>query len=464
MYDPKTICLLDDAPDARVVHVVDNAASIAAWLGPAEKYVRENGFGGRTGEVALVPGESGVDSAVIVVSSEHRHDPLAFAALATTLPPGPWRLSFDGYDASRVALLAHDAVLGFCMEAYAYRVGTREAAPVRLVLPDGTDDAVTMARAIWLGRDLINMPANHLGPAELASLARDALAPFGAETSILTGAAVTAAYPCLAAVGAGSDRSAHVVMSRWQGSGATADAPLISLVGKGVCFDTGGYDIKPSAGMLRMKKDMGGAALMLAVAMVAMARDLPVRLELRLGCVENSISGHAMRPGDVLSTRAGLNVEIGNTDAEGRLVLCDLLTEACEASPDLLLDAATLTGAARVALGPDLPALFGTDDLVCEMLLEAGRVVGDDLWRLPLWYGYDAWLDRKIADIGNVAEKPMAGAITAALFLRRFVKPQINWAHIDTYAWNDASRPGRPAGGETLALRAISQFLLRFIK
>ncbi|MBE7212311.1 MAG: leucyl aminopeptidase family protein, partial [Gluconacetobacter diazotrophicus] len=244
-------------------------------------------------------------------------------------------------------------------------------------------------------------------------------------------------------------------------SAAPADAPLLSLCGKGVCFDTGGYDLKQPAGMLRMKKDMGGAAICLALARVVVALDLPVRLELRLGCVENSVSGRAMRPSDVIRTRAGLSVEVGNTDAEGRLVLCDLLGEAAEAHPALLLDVATLTGAARVALGPDLPALFTDDDTLAAHLLAAGAERFDPLWRLPLWGGYDEWLRSAVADLNNVSSKPMAGAVTAALFLRRFVPAGTRWAHIDTYAWNDTARPGRPEGGEALGLRALLGGTLR---
>ena len=242
------------------------------------------------------------------------------------------------------------------------------------------------------------------------------------------------------------------------------NSKLISLCGKGVCFDTGGYDLKPSAGMLRMKKDMGGAAILLGLAQAVMALDLPVRLQLRLGCVENSVSGHAMRPSDVLQTRAGLSVEVGNTDAEGRLVLCDLLSEASEELPYWLIDAATLTGAARVALGPDLPALFCTKDEFAEMILEAGRSVHDPLWQLPLHDAYNSWFESTIADLNNVSAKPMAGAIVAALFLQRFVPKEIAWAHIDVYAWNDSNRPGRPEGGEAQTLRALLQAIVTSCK
>jgi leucyl aminopeptidase len=246
---------------------------------------------------------------------------------------------------------------------------------------------------------------------------------------------------------------------RWEGD---ANGPLVALCGKGVCFDTGGLDLKPSAAMLRMKKDMGGAAVMLAVAEMVMRAKLPLRLLVLIGAVENAVSGNAMRPMDVLRSRKGLRVEIGNTDAEGRLVLCDLLQFAAEQNPAMILDAATLTGAARVALGPDLPALFSNSDTLSERLLAAGVAVQDPLWRLPLHDGYDSWLDSPFADLSNVSQKPMAGAVTAALFLRRFVPENQPWVHLDVYAWNDSARPGRPEGGEAQAARAIFTMLRDF--
>jgi len=308
-------------------------------------------------------------------------------------------------------------------------------------------------------RDLINTPANYLGPAELADATRALGGRFGAAVQVVEGDRLAAEYPAIAAVGAGSARLPLVASFTWRGSAAGPDAPLVSLCGKGVCFDSGGYDLKPSAGMLRMKKDMGGAALMLGLAQMVMEADLPVRLAVRIGCVENMVSGTAMRPLDVLRTRRGLTVEVGNTDAEGRLVLCDLLAEASDERPALLLDAATLTGAARVALGPDLPALFAphtsAGDRVANALLAEGLACADPLWRLPLWAGYNPWLTSPIADLNNVSSKRMAGAITAALFLQRFVVPGTAWAHVDTYSWNDQTRPGRPEGGEAMGLRAL---------
>jgi leucyl aminopeptidase len=248
-----------------------------------------------------------------------------------------------------------------------------------------------------------------------------------------------------------------VAVLRWQGPGAGADAPLVALCGKGVCFDTGGLDLKPAAAMLRMKKDMGGAATMIALAEMLMAAGTPIRLLLLVGAVENAVSGTAFRPMDVIATRKGLTVEIGNTDAEGRLVLADLLAFAAEQAPALVLDAATLTGAARVALGPDLPALFSDDAEVAKTILRFGLDVQDPLWQLPLHRSYVSWLDSTVADLNNVATKPMAGAVIAALFLRRFVPDDLPWAHLDLYAWNDQARPGRPEGGEIQAARALSR-------
>jgi leucyl aminopeptidase len=370
-----------------------------------------------------------------------------FGALPFGLPEGVWRLEPGSFD-------AEDAVLGFCLGAYQFTaLKAPRRAPARLIAPNA-GRAVDAARAAWLARDLINTPANLLGPTELARALVDMADAFGAIATLVDGDALIRDYPTIAAVGAGSDRPPVVASLRWQGSKAGGDAPLLALCGKGVVFDTGGYDLKPSAGMLRMKKDMGGAATMLGLARMIMAADLPIRLVLRLGCVENSVSGRAMRPSDVLTTRSGLTVEIGNTDAEGRLVLCDLLTEACGEHPALLIDAATLTGAARVALGPEIVAMFSNDDSMAALLQESGLKRHDPVWRLPLWPGYDKWLSSGVADLNNVGAKPLAGAIVAALYLQRFVLGNVPWIHLDTYAWNDTKTAGRPEGGEALGMMA----------
>ncbi|GAA4504426.1 leucyl aminopeptidase family protein [Gluconacetobacter tumulicola] len=443
----------------RVVYAITQAdlGTLAERVGESgAAFLRESGFRGRIGELGLVPGKDGVAAAVLGVRAGA--DPFQFGTLAGSLPAGAWKIALpDG-------IAPDTAVLGFCLGAYRMPAFGRAAPPdrdiARLVVPAGGAAGAEVAHAIRLGRDLINAPPNLMGPAELADAARGMLEPLGARLEIVKGRKLARAYPTVAHVGAGSARDPKVVVARWEGSRAGPKAPLLSLVGKGVCFDTGGYDIKPAAGMLRMKKDMGGAAVMLALARLVMVRDLPIRLELRLGCVENSISGTAMRPSDVVVTRSGQTVEIGNTDAEGRLVLCDLLTEASDADPDLLIDAATLTGAARVALGPDLPALFSNDDRVAQAILEAGEGCGDPLWRLPLWDDYASWLRSPVADMNNVSAKPMAGSLTAALFLKKFIKTGVRWAHIDLYAWNDHYRSGRPEGGEIPVLRAVYAALL----
>ncbi len=423
MFDRPLDCLApeareDSSSSVRTVYPVraGELAGHAESLG-AGAWVAQTGFTAKPGTVSLLPGPLGVSAALLGVSDQP--GPFEFAALASGERP----------------LLCADAA-GF---------------------------GAAQARAVWLARDLINMPANLLGPQALAEAGAQVCGRFGAETVVVAGKALSEAYPAIEAVGRGSQRPPHVFRADWAGSAAGPDSPLVSLVGKGVCFDTGGYDLKPSAAMLRMKKDMGGAAIMLGLARLIMERDLPVRLQLRLGCVENSISGDAMRPSDVIATRKGLFVEIGNTDAEGRLVLCDLLAEACEHEPAVLLDAATLTGAARVALGPDLPALFSNHETLAGCLLEGGLRARDPLWRLPLHDGYDGWLASPVADLNNVSSKPMAGAITAALFLRRFVAKTVPWAHVDTYAWSDSTRPGRAEGGDAQGLRAVFNGLLLMV-
>jgi leucyl aminopeptidase len=439
-----------DAPQARPVLAVRPGGLAAALerLEPAQAaFLRQAGFTGAAQDLRLLPGGDGVAGAVLGLGEDR--SPFAFGGLAYGLPEGDWALVAGEFDRDA-------AVLGFGLGAYRFtKLRAARRAPARLVAGVGSARAQAAVRAAWRVRDLINMPANLLGPEELAAAAAALAAEHGVQASLVRGAALERDYPTVAAVGRGSERAPVVASFRWQGSRAGADAPLVSLCGKGVCFDTGGYDLKPSGGMLRMKKDMGGAATVLGLAEMIMAADLPVRLAVRIGCVENSVSGRAMRPLDVIRTRRGLTVEVGNTDAEGRLVLCDLLAEASDEGPALLVDCATLTGAARVAVGPDLPAFFATDDDWATSLQAAGARVHDPVWRLPLWDGYDSWLDSPVADLNNVSAKPMAGAVVAALFMRRFLAPGTNWLHFDLYAWNDASRPGRPEGGEAQAMRAL---------
>jgi leucyl aminopeptidase len=328
------------------------------------------------------------------------------------------------------------------------------------VWPDAADRAAVQrtAEAIYLVRDLINLPANDLGPAELADAAEKLARRHKAKCRVIVGdELIEAGYPAIHAVGRASVRAPRLIDLTW----GRKSHSKVTIVGKGVCFDSGGLDIKPSSGMLLMKKDMGGAAHALGLAHMIMAAGLPVRLRVLVPAVENMVSGDAFRPLDVLRTRKGLTVEVGNTDAEGRLILCDALAEACREKPALLVDFSTLTGAARVALGPDIPAMFSNDDALADDLAAAGRAVSDPVWRLPLHQPYRKGLDSKVADIGNVASGGFAGAIVAGLFLEAFVEPGIPWAHFDLSAWNFSARPGRPEGGEALALRAVHAVIAR---
>jgi leucyl aminopeptidase len=451
MLEQTIDCIASSPAGARPVHVV-RPGGLPAFLetlpGGQTGFLKDTGFGAKAGELRFLPGPDGVAGAALGIGTDT--SPFVFGSLSQQLPDiGPWRLLPGDYDAPT-------ATLGYCLGAYRYdHFLASDRKPASLYVPAGHETSLSQARATWMVRDLINTPPNILGPVELADFAVSLADRHGAVSEVFADALLEHGYPTIAAVGRGSVRPPRVVTFHWRGTSATDTSPLLSLCGKGVCFDTGGYDLKPSAGMLRMKKDMGGAATVLGLARVIMAADLPVRLAVRVGCVENSVSGTAMRPSDVITTRSGLTVEVGNTDAEGRLVLCDLLDEASDESPSLLVDCATLTGAARVALGPDLPALFSNDDRLAEALLRAGTAVHDPVWRLPLWAGYDDWLKSPVADLNNVASKPLAGSIVAALYLQRFVKPGIPWMHLDLYGWNDQARPGRPEGGEAMAMRAL---------
>ena len=453
-------CLATSPAGALPIHAVrpETLGTFLETRPPAQAaYVRGTGFTAKSGAVALLPGSAGVTGALLGLGDGT--DPMAFGALPFALPEGSSCAFAGQLDCPEGASLAY--LLG------AYRFDqlrtTAGRPPARLVLPKGCGKAVSIATATWLVRDLINLPANILGPDTLAETARHLLAGLGAEIQMIDGAALQAAYPLVAAVGQGSARKPHVLVARWQARDAGPNAPLISLCGKGVCFDTGGYDLKPAASMLRMKKDMAGAAIALGLAKLLIENEIPIRLEVRLGCVENSISGDAMRPLDVIRSRRGLTVAIGNTDAEGRLVLADLLAEASDANPDLLLDFATLTGAARVALGPDIGAFFCNDDTLAMRIETAARIQHDPVWRLPLWNGYNSLLESHGCDLNNVSEKPYAGAIVAALFLQRFVRPGTRWAHFDLYAFNDSGRPGRPEGGEAQGLRAAWELTSKIV-
>ncbi len=431
-----------------------------AWLAAQPAVVRNHAaamrFTGAAGQHLILPDAAGDGWRVIVaVASPESLDPWALAKLAEALPAGRYRLVRHGTGAM---LPAGPAALGWLLAQHRfsrYRAADQEAVGIRtLLIPDvaARDEQLAMAAAVAMVRDLVNMPASDLGPAELADTAEALAQAHAARLRITKGEALEQGFPLIHAVGkaASKPRAPRLIELEW----GNPAHPRLVIIGKGVCFDSGGLDIKPAAGMLLMKKDMGGAAHALALAQLIMGRQLPVRLHLLIAAVENAISAEAMRPGDIYRSRAGLHVEIGNTDAEGRLVLADAMAKAQESPADLMIDFATLTGAARVALGPDLPALFANDDAVAEALLAAGQAAGDPLWRLPLWAGYDEYLKSDVADVNNAGSSGLAGAITAALFLQRFVVPGQAWAHLDTFAWMPAAKPGRPKGGEALGLRA----------
>ncbi len=428
-----------------------------AWLDKAPErernWLASIGFSAEAGKHALVPGESGKLARVVVglgdgAGAEGRM--WALAALPTALPEASYRLAAipGGADPTNLAL-------GWALATYVfarYNAKTRPAAT--LVWPEDTDRGRVerLAGAVFLARDLANTPAGDLGPEELAGEAVRVAKAAGARHRVIVGDDLLAEnYPTIHAVGRASVRAPRLVDIVW----GDPAAPKITLVGKGVCFDSGGLDLKTASGMHLMKKDMAGAAIVLGLAQAMMDAGLPVRLRVLLPCVENAVSGNAMRPLDIVRTRKGLTVEIGNTDAEGRLILCDALAEASTEKPELLVDMATLTGAARVALGPELAALFCNDEGLARGLLETAAAEEDPMWRMPLWRPYRKMIDSKIADINNVSESPHAGAVTAALYLQEFVEPDIPWAHLDVMAWNPQSRPGRPEGAEATALRAL---------
>ena len=448
--------LTTDAEGAVPVRFVGPDATLDAAI---RGWAEANGFKGKPGQILPVPdGQGGFDA--VLVGAGETFDPLSARALSAKLPPGLYRLEAEPED-------AHKAALAFLLGAYVFdRYKARpDRDRVRLVAPEGLDiqAALRIAAACSLAREMIDTPAADMGPLQIETISREIAAASGASTAVVTGdALLEAGYPAVHAVGraAAPHRAPRVIEIGWNLD--RTELPLVALVGKGVVFDSGGLDIKPSAGMRNMKKDMGGAAHALALGRLVMQAGLPVRLVVLVAAVENAISGDAFRPGDILSSRKGLSIEVGNTDAEGRLILADILTRAGEHAPDLTLDFATLTGAARVALGPELPPLYTDDEALAADLLEAARAVGDPLWRMPLWPGYRAALETEIADLRNdSAAWAQAGSITAALVLQKFAPTTGAWAHMDIFAWNPRARPGWPEGGEAQALRACFEMLSR---
>jgi leucyl aminopeptidase len=428
------------------------AAELAAWSEAQSEVVRawltRQQFEGKPGQFAWLPDGSGAPSEV-VAGWDGQDDFGALGDLPYALPDGVYRLASD------VTALQ---VLGWGLGAYCFdRYKTPERQPAQLLIPAGldADDLISQTTAIRLVRDLINLPADELTPTRLADEAVQLADSFDAEVTVTVGdELLDAGYNTIHAVGRAAADAPRLIDIRW----GNPDHPRISLIGKGVCFDSGGLDIKPANAMRTMKKDMGGAANVLGLAQLIMAARLPVRLRVLIAAVENAVGGNAYRPGDIIQTYKGITVEVDNTDAEGRLVMCDALALAAEEAPELLLDYSTLTGAARSAVGAEIAAMFANDDALAAGLAEGGDVVRDAVWRLPLHQPYDHMLKSNVADTVNSASVPYGGAITAALFLEKFVDG-IPWAHFDVMAFNVRKRPGHPEGGEAMGIRAAYQYL-----
>ncbi|MGE5157886.1 MAG: leucyl aminopeptidase family protein [Gemmatimonas sp.] len=420
----------------------------------AQQFAAANGFSAKPGACLLLPGADGQITQALFGLEEadaKSRDPFRPGLLPGLLPAGVYRFANAPHD-TRLATLA------FALGSYRFnRYRKAEASNVKLVPAEGIDvaEVTRTAEATMLARDLVNTPSNDMGPEELATAAREVATRFGAHFNCITGEELKQNFPLIHAVGQASTRAPRLIEFSWGDPGH----PKVTLVGKGVCFDSGGLDLKPSSGMLLMKKDMGGAANVLALAQMVMAAGLKLRLRVLIPAVENAVSGSAFRPLDIFRSRKGLSVEIGNTDAEGRLILADALAYADEDEPDLLIDMGTLTGAARVALGPDLPPFYTQDEALAQDIARCARDEHDPLWRMPLWGPYNNWLDAKTADLTNAPSGGFAGSITCALFLQRFVERAKSWLHFDIFAWTPQARPARPEGGECQAARAVFKLL-----
>lgn len=445
--------LVETKPKAALpVHLVARGGLEAAGLAPSSiAWASANGFSGEAGRTLVVPGENGAVAGALFGTGDEE-GALGVGALARALPEGDWYFATTPAEPELAAIAL--ALGGYVFTRY----GKKPGKALRFALPSGVDTARVrrVAEGVFLTRDLVNTPTSDMGPDELEKAVRSLAATHKADVQVIKGDELLKQnFPMIHAVGRASVGAPRLIDMTW----GPKNAPKLTLVGKGVCFDTGGLDIKPSSGMLLMKKDMGGAANVLGLASMIMAGGLNVRLRVLIPAVENSIAGNAFRPGDVLTSRKGITVEIGNTDAEGRLVLADALALADDDEPQLLVDMATLTGAARVALGPDLPPFYTDDEKLASDLAAASLAAEDPLWRMPLWRPYDAKLSSKIADINNVTTDGFAGSITAALFLKRFVEKTTAWAHFDIFAWNPSDRPYGPAGGEAQGIRALERII-----
>nr|WP_219821579.1 leucyl aminopeptidase family protein [Sneathiella aquimaris] len=417
-------------------------------------WIDANGFTGKEGQHLIVPGDDGTISSVVLMKETNSWDIWSLAGLPENLPEGIYHLAME-----LEANLATEVAAGWSLGTYIFdRYKKSEATFATLVMPENADadEVERLVFATNLARDLVNIPTSDMGPRALEAAASQIAGEFEArQTNIVGDDLLTYHYPMVHAVGRASSEAPRLIDMVWGDS----DAPKVTIVGKGVCFDTGGLDLKPSAAMLMMKKDMGGAAMALALSHLIMDANLPVRLRVLIPAVENAVSGNAYRPGDVLVSRSGKTVEIGNTDAEGRLVLADAMTAADEEEPDLLIDFATLTGAARVAVGTELAATFTDDEGLFDGIEKHAKAVNDPVWRLPLWSEYRSLIDSKIADINNSGSTGFGGAITAGLFLKEFVEKSKSWVHFDIMAYNNRARAGRPIGGEAFAIRAVYSYL-----
>jgi len=422
---------------------------LASLTAPERRFAEALGFEGSPDTHCILPDARG-RPARILAGVRAGDDPWALAALPQRLPPGRYALG-----KGPVAIAPEDAAFAWDLGSYQftrYRKGRRRPADLQIEDSARVRESQELAHAVRLVRDLVNTPAEDMGPADLSDVVREQAERFGGTFGEWVGEDLLARnFPAIHAVGRAAKRAPRLLEIRW----GNPKHPRLAVVGKGVCFDSGGLDIKTAEGMRLMKKDMGGAAHAIALARLVMQRKLPLRLHLLVPAVENAIDGSAYRPGDVVRTRKGLTVEIGNTDAEGRVVLCDAIAYAAESRPRTLIDFATLTGAARVALGPELPALFCNDEKLAGRLLAAAEACADPFWRMPLWRNYRRFFDSDVADFNNSGRGGFAGSIVGALFLDHFVPGEVAWAHFDVYAWNDVSRPGRPAGGEAQGLRAV---------
>ena len=454
MTDFASLLVAERGQKTRTIHLVDKE-SFPDWAKrrPAEDraLMEAHRFDGKSGFAFVILPRGGDFEVVSAVKNAGSLSPWCLAKLAASLPEGTYRLAEgDPGKAALGWLLAQHR-----LDDYRSQKTEPESGPKVLVTSEAAriEETVRLADATALVRDLVNRPAADLGPAELEEAAKEEATRGGVQLRVTAGQDLADGYPLISAVGgaATAERAPRLIELEW----GRPNDPRIAIIGKGVCFDSGGLDLKPASGMRLMKKDMGGAAHALALARLIMAERLPVRLHLLIPAVENAVSGAAFRPGDILKSRKGTFVEIDNTDAEGRLILADALTKAVEDKPELIVDFATLTGAARVALGPDLPAFFANSDELGAEALSAANAAEDPIWRMPLWEPYDEYLKSDLADFANSSNTPMAGCITAALFLKKFVPEDIQWAHLDTYAWRDSAKPGRPKGGDALGLRSI---------